>query len=104
MNFGVEREKAGVDADRQGKRSFTMRIHNLRRWTIRAGDNSPIYRDEQRAFYDAVRDILLPEFGFKPVVGIYENDVRWEAVPSSSPEAATILRGIERLAGLGGKD
>ena len=24
---------------------------------IQAGDNSPIYRDEQRAFYDTVRDI-----------------------------------------------
>jgi hypothetical protein len=45
---------------------------------IRAGDNSPIYRDEQRAFHDAVRDILVPELGYKPVVRVFENDITRE--------------------------
>jgi hypothetical protein len=33
---------------------------------IRAGDNSPIYRDEQRAFYDSIRDIMASQIGLKP--------------------------------------
>lgn len=72
------------------------------RWTdlcdeIRAGDNSPIYRDEQRAFYDSVRDILLPELGYAPVLRVFENDVHWEALPISSPEAAQLVENIEQL-------
>src|SRR5207248_5209290 len=63
---------------------------------IQAGDNSPIYRDEQRAFYDSVRDILIPELGFKPLVRVFEDDVRWETAPCSAPEAASVLEGIER--------
>jgi hypothetical protein len=45
---------------------------------IRAGDNSPAYRDEQRAFYDTLRDILAPKLGLLPVVRIFEEDVVWE--------------------------
>lgn len=45
---------------------------------IQAGDNSPIYRDEQRAFYDSIRDIIAPKIGLKPVVRIFEEDVLWE--------------------------
>jgi len=32
---------------------------------VQARDNEPLYRDEQRAFYDALRDILAPRNGFK---------------------------------------
>lgn len=45
---------------------------------INAGDNSPEYRDEQRAFYDSIRDIMAPRIGLKPVIRIYEADVLWE--------------------------
>ncbi len=64
---------------------------------IRAGDNSPMYRDEQRAFYDSVRDILAPELGYKPVVRVFENDVAWEAEPENSPKVREVLDTIERL-------
>jgi very-short-patch-repair endonuclease len=45
---------------------------------IRAGDNSPLWRDEQRAFYDAIRDIMVPRIGLRPVIRIFEEDVNWE--------------------------
>ncbi len=38
---------------------------------IRAGDNSPVYRDEQRAFYDSIRDIMAAKIGLRPVVRIF---------------------------------
>jgi very-short-patch-repair endonuclease len=66
---------------------------------IRAGDNSPIYRDEQRAFYDAVRDILVPELGYRPVVRVFENDVAWETESAKSVGAKRILSMIEGLVG-----
>ena len=64
---------------------------------IRAGDNSPIYRDEQRAFYDSVRDILAPRMGLKPVVRIFEEDVKWENDQSTSTKANCIFEKIEAL-------
>jgi len=64
---------------------------------IRAGDNSPIYRDEQRAFYDSVRDILAPRMGLKPVIRIFEEDVKWEIDQTKSPTANCILEKIEAL-------
>ncbi|MBA3831223.1 MAG: hypothetical protein H0X34_04915 [Chthoniobacterales bacterium] len=64
---------------------------------IRAGDNSPIYRDEQRAFYDSIRDIMAPKLGFKPVVRVFESDVLWEQEPTLSRKALAILRSIDAL-------
>jgi hypothetical protein len=65
---------------------------------IRAGDNNPAYRDEQRAFYDAIRDLMAPRIGLRPVVRIFEDDVRWEAEQSSPSKAASdVLKGIQEL-------
>jgi very-short-patch-repair endonuclease len=63
---------------------------------INAGDNSPAYRDEQRAFYDAVRDIMASRIGLQPVVRIYEADVLWEKEGDSSPQAKKVLNQIKR--------
>lgn len=38
-------------------------------------DNDPPYRDEQRAFLDAMRDLLLPIHGFKPVRRVFIKDL-----------------------------
>jgi hypothetical protein len=65
---------------------------------IKAGDNSPIYRDEQRAFYDSIRDLCAPRFGLKPVVRIFEEDVIWEKETSDYSQAALkILSTIEKI-------
>jgi hypothetical protein len=64
---------------------------------IRAGDNSPIYRDEQRAFYDSIRDIMASKIGLRPVVRIFEDDVHWEKDGGSSKYAIKIIHDIEIL-------
>ena len=64
---------------------------------IGAGDNSPIYRDEQRAFYDSIRDILAPQIGLKPVVRIFEEDVLWEKEGDSTDTSKTILQNIQKI-------
>lgn len=64
---------------------------------INAGDNSPEYRDEQRAFYDAIRDIMAPRMGLKPVIRIFESEVLWEKEGESSPKAKEILRQIKNM-------
>jgi len=61
---------------------------------INAGDNSPEYRDEQRAFYDSIRDIMATRIGLKPVIRIYEADVLWEREGETSPKAKEILQQI----------
>jgi len=65
--------------------------------TIRAGDNSPAYRDEQRAFYDAIRDIRAPQVNLLPVIRIFEEDVAWDTEGAGSPAAKRVLREIEAV-------
>ena len=53
--------------------------------SIQAKDNAPYYRDEQRAFYDSVRDIEALKNGYI-LVRIKHGDYDWEA-----PEAESYL-------------
>ena len=46
--------------------------------TIKATDNDPIYRDEQRAFYDSVRDILAARNGMT-LIRIKDGDYDWKS-------------------------
>ncbi len=59
-------------------------------------DDDPIYRDEQRAFYDSLRDIYFFKNYLKPVIRIYENDVSWENEDfrSLSQQAKAIIESI----------
>ena len=55
---------------------------NVKRWIklcseINAEDRSPIYRDEQRAWYDTLRDFTPIIHGLKPTVRLYSNDFKW---------------------------
>ncbi len=45
---------------------------------IRAIDNDPFYRDEQRAFYDSLRDILTARNGIT-LIRIKDRDFDWES-------------------------
>ena len=45
--------------------------------TIRSVDNDPVFRDEQRAWYDALRDFLPLIDGFMPTMRIYTSDYEW---------------------------
>lgn len=40
-------------------------------------DNSPIYRDEQRAWYETIRDFAPSILGLPPIIRVYEKDYTW---------------------------
>jgi len=44
---------------------------------IRAYDNDPPFRDEQRAWYDTLRDFIPEMNGFLPTVRLYSRDMEW---------------------------
>lgn len=44
---------------------------------LRAFDNVPPFRDEQRAWYDTLRDFLPEEKGFRPTVRLFARDMAW---------------------------
>ena len=54
-----------------------------------ARDNDPPYRDEQRAWYDALRDLIPSLEGFQPTVRIYASDFAW---CSLDPDSSNDLR------------
>ncbi len=51
---------------------------------LNARDNDPPYRDEQRAWYDALRDIIPSLEGLQPTVRIYASDYAWCSLDSDS--------------------
>ena len=57
--------------------------------SIRAVDTDPIYRDEQRAFYDSTRDILAVRNGMT-LIRLKHGDVDWNA-PNSRYELDRLL-------------
>jgi len=55
---------------------------NREKWTtlcekINARDNDPPYRDEQRAWYDTLRDFLPAIKGLKPTIRLFAQDFAW---------------------------
>ncbi|MCK4444157.1 MAG: hypothetical protein KAW09_06415, partial [Thermoplasmata archaeon] len=66
---------------------------------IDAKDNDPacVYRDEQRAWYDALKDFLPTMMGLSPTVRLYSKDVHWcslnHNVPSDVKRFKTLLEG-----------
>lgn len=65
--------------------------------SIRAGDNSPIYRDEQRALYDSIRDLMAPQIGLLPVVRVFEEEVAWERTGENCQEAKLFLCRLDHI-------
>ncbi len=56
--------------------------YERRKWiclcdSINARDNDPYYRDEQRAWYDTLRDFLPMIKGLKPTVRLYSKEIQW---------------------------
>jgi hypothetical protein len=45
--------------------------------TLKRHDNDPAFRDEQRAWYDTLRDLLPNVFGMNPTVRIFAKDMVW---------------------------
>lgn len=51
---------------------------------IDARDNDPPDRDERRAWYDTLRDLIPPVHGLKPTVRVYSDEFRWCSLDSGS--------------------
>ncbi|RQD81489.1 MAG: hypothetical protein D5R96_06840 [Methanocalculus sp. MSAO_Arc2] len=49
-------------------------------------DNSPPYRDEQRAWYDTIRDFYPAIHNMKPIIRLYAGDLQWCRLDHESPE------------------
>lgn len=62
---------------------------------IQAGDNYPAYRDQQRAYYDAIRDLSTKRLKMKPLVRIFEEDAFWEKGPKVDPRCIEVFKKIE---------
>jgi hypothetical protein len=59
------------------------------RWTelcrqIDAQDDTPVDRDERRAWYDTLRDLVPTVNGFKPTVRLYAEELEWCSFDSGS--------------------
>ena len=60
---------------------------------INARDPSPEYRDEQRAWYDTLRDLVPPARGLTPTIRIFAKDFRWCSLdPENSSDVAIFGR------------
>ena len=75
--------------------------YNRKEWFERSDsldrhDNSPPDRDETRAWYDALRDLLPESFGMNPTVRVYAKDAVWCADDGISKRTMKeIIRGYQ---------
>ncbi len=62
--------------------------------TINASDNDPFYRDEQRAWYDTIRDFYPVIHGCKPIIRLYAGDTRWCGLDHNNPDDVQQFKGF----------
>ena len=72
---------------------------SIAHWTdlcrqINAKDDTPPDRDERRAWYDTLRDLLPVLHGMKPTVRIYADDYRWCSLDAESTKDLETLRSL----------
>jgi len=65
---------------------------------VNAKDNDPPYRDEQRAWYETIRDFLPAIQGFEPTVRVFMKDFVWCSLNPDNPLDVERFKNI-----LGGK-
>ncbi len=61
---------------------------------IDAVDDTPIDRDERRAWYDTLRDLLPTVHGFKPTVRLYAAEFIWCSLDAGSTDDASIFSSL----------
>ena len=71
----------------------------LKKWinlceVIDAKDNDPPYRDEQRAWYDTIRDFLPTTEGLKPTRRLFSRDFQWCSMNPENPYHLKIFKAI----------
>lgn len=47
-------------------------------------DNDPVYRDEQRAWYDTLRDFAPSILEIQPTIRLYASDFTWCSLDSNN--------------------
>jgi len=62
--------------------------------TINAKDNDPRYRDEQRAWYDTLRDFIPVTCGLEPTIRIFSQDFRWCSLNPEIPSDVGTFRNL----------
>lgn len=65
---------------------------------INAKDNDPPYRDEQRAWYDTLRDFLPVVKGLRPTVRLLAKDFVWCSLDPNDSSDAAMFRSLFRKA------
>jgi len=65
---------------------------------IDSKDNDPPYRDEQRAWYDTLRDFLPAIIGLKPTVRLFARDFVWCSLDPDDPSDVRRFKNILRRA------
>ncbi len=61
---------------------------------IHAYDNDPPFRDEQRAWYDTLRDFIPEIKGFRPTVRLYAREMEWCKFDPENPGDVMILKNL----------
>ncbi len=70
---------------------------SLKKWIglcekITAKDNGPAFRDEQRAWYDTLRDFLPLSLGTKPTIRLYAGNFKWCSLNPESEKDLNIFK------------
>jgi hypothetical protein len=63
---------------------------------IDAQDDQPFDRDERRAWYDTLRDLVPMVHGFKPTVRLYAGEFAWCSLDARSPRDMETFRTLIR--------
>ena len=61
---------------------------------IDATDDTPIDRDERRAWYDTLRDLVPTVHGFRPTVRLYAGEFDWCSLDAGSPHGLATFRAL----------
>jgi hypothetical protein len=67
---------------------------------INAKDNDPPYRDEQRAWYDTLRDFMPEIQGLKPTIRLFAGDFAWCSLnPNNTSDVQRFSRYLKKASG-----
>ncbi|MEA1905882.1 MAG: hypothetical protein U9N12_02845 [Euryarchaeota archaeon] len=86
QHFTIPRKIALLSYPYNSKSGFSLGQWAFTCDKTRAKDNDPYYRDEQRAWYDTLRD-FLPELqgNLEPTVRLYSKEMRWCSLDPDNP-------------------
>jgi hypothetical protein len=75
---------------------------SISRWqelcrSIDAKDDQPFDRDERRAWYDTLRDLVPIVHDFKPTVRLYAEEFEWCSLDAGSPAGLSSFRALLQI-------